>query len=134
MNIMDLTPSSNKDEVTFSLKETDEARESTVKLGKLDIFPFDIHDTLNRLRMSAPLNVHEFLEIFKFVDDIARVMTYEKKIQNAKIDYTNLKRTFESIVSLKRIKDLIVKVIDFDYKTIRNYKASSWDGHEIKTK
>lgn len=29
---------------------------------------------------------------------------------------------------------LDVKVIDFDYKTIRNYKASSWDRHEIKTK
>ena len=75
MNIMDLAPSCNKDEVAFVLKETDEARESTVKLGKLDIFPFDIHDTLNRLRMSAPLNVYEFLEILKFVDDIARVMT-----------------------------------------------------------
>lgn len=29
---------------------------------------------------------------------------------------------------------LNVKVINFDYKTIRNYKASWWDGHEIKTK
>lgn len=29
---------------------------------------------------------------------------------------------------------LNVKVINFEYKTIRNYKASFWDGHEIKTK
>lgn len=29
---------------------------------------------------------------------------------------------------------LNVKVINFDYKTIRNYKASGWDGHEIKKK
>jgi len=27
---------------------------------------------------------------------------------------------------------LNVKVINFDYKTIRTYKASWWDGHEIK--
>lgn len=27
---------------------------------------------------------------------------------------------------------LNIKVINFDYKTIRNYKASCWDGHEIK--
>lgn len=29
---------------------------------------------------------------------------------------------------------LNVKVINFEYKIIRNYKASWWDGHEIKTK
>ena len=29
---------------------------------------------------------------------------------------------------------LNVKVTDFDYKTIRTFKASKWDGHEIKTK
>ena len=29
---------------------------------------------------------------------------------------------------------LNVKVINFDYKPIRTYKASWWDGHEIKTK
>ena len=29
---------------------------------------------------------------------------------------------------------LNVKVINFDYKTIRNYKAYGLDGHEIKTK
>ena len=29
---------------------------------------------------------------------------------------------------------LNVKVTDFDYKTIRTYTASKWDGHEIKIK
>lgn len=29
---------------------------------------------------------------------------------------------------------LNVKVINFDYKVIRTYEASSWDGHEIKKK
>lgn len=29
---------------------------------------------------------------------------------------------------------LNVKVTDFNYKTIRTFKASRWNGHEIKTK
>ena len=29
---------------------------------------------------------------------------------------------------------LTVKVTNFEYKVVRNYKASGWDGHEIKTK
>lgn len=29
---------------------------------------------------------------------------------------------------------LNVKVTDFNYKEIRTFKASKWDGHEIKTK
>ena len=29
---------------------------------------------------------------------------------------------------------LNVKVTNFDYKVIRTYKASKWDGHELKSK
>lgn len=29
---------------------------------------------------------------------------------------------------------LDVKVTNFDYKVIRSYKASKWDGHELKSK
>jgi hypothetical protein len=29
---------------------------------------------------------------------------------------------------------LTVKVTNFEYKVVRNYKASGWNGHEIKTK
>ena len=29
---------------------------------------------------------------------------------------------------------LTVKVLNFEYKKVRDYKASGWDGHEIKTK
>lgn len=29
---------------------------------------------------------------------------------------------------------LYVKVTEFDYKIVRSYKASKWDGHELKSK
>lgn len=29
---------------------------------------------------------------------------------------------------------LDVKVTEFDYKIVRSYKASKWDGHELKSK
>ena len=104
----------DKDEIYNALKETDEMRLSIIKLGKFDLIEFNLIDILKRIKSLAPLSIMEIFEVLKLIDNVSRATLYYKKIQGLGIECGTLGQTFETLISLKEIKDEIRKVLDDD--------------------
>ena len=120
-DLIDLVePSRDKKEVERLLLEVEHARASVIKIGRLDVFEMNVKDTIERLRVSAPLSISEIFEVLNLCDNVQRVLTYITKVQNIQIEYSELKKTFDRFVSLKNIKDMIYKVIDSDGNVLDN--------------
>ena len=115
-----IEPSRDKKEVERLLLEVEHARSSVIKIGRLDVFEMNVKDTIERLRVSAPLSISEIFEVLNLCDNVQRVLTYITKVQNIQIEYSELKKTFDRFVSLKSIKDMIYKVIDSDGNVLDN--------------
>ena len=113
-DILSIEPMTDKDLIIKTLKEVDEARELTIKLGKLDLSYFKFSEVLNRIRLNAPLSIPEFYEVLHLCENIARLQVYTKKIQSLEIDTSVLDESFSAVMSLKTIRDSINKILDND--------------------
>ena len=113
-DVLLIEPMTDKDLIFKALKEVDEARELTIKLGRIDLSYFKFREVLNRIRLSAPLSINEFYEVLHLCDNVGRLLVYYKKLEGTGIDHKTLNESFSSIVSLKLIRDSINKVLDND--------------------
>ncbi len=109
-----LIPSTDFQEVKNNFEETEEAKELILRLGKLEIEFFDVKETIKRLKISATMNVQEFLEIIKLIDNTSRIVVYFKKAKSLEINNERLNVYTNSISDLKDIKKDIQSIIDFD--------------------
>lgn len=109
-----LSPSTDFQEVKKNLEETEEAKESILRLGKLEIEFFDAEETIKRLKISATINAQEFLEIVKLIDNGSQIAVYSKKAKALEIKNERLDVYTSSISDLKDVKKDIQNIIDFD--------------------
>ena len=110
--IKKIEPSSDKDEVLRLLKETDEMKEAIIRFGLTDIDPFVFKESLERLRLGAPIQVNEFLELLKLILNSSRIQIYYKKWETAGISLVVLNESIGKMVSLETLKEAIYDVMD----------------------
>lgn len=113
-DILLIEPDTDKDAILKSLKEVEEARQLTIKLGRLDLSYFKFNEIINRIRLNAPLSINEFYEVLHLCDNVGRLQVYSKKLPSTEIDYSVLNESLSAVESLKLIRDSINRVLDND--------------------
>ena len=113
-NFLALTPSTDKDLIISRLNEADDALNIIYRYGPLEIYPFELENVIDRLRISAPLSIGEFLEINKLIMDSSIVNSYFKGSDVLKDEFPHLIKHTSNLRNLKPIRDLIESVLDFE--------------------
>ena len=113
-NILNLKPSTDKDLILDTLNEVYEIRNLIFRLSSIEYLPFNLDTTIDRIRISAPLNIFEFLEINKLIYDVNRTFNYFTTAPNIELEITHISKYINELVSLKPSKDLIDSVFDFE--------------------
>ncbi|MBR4236815.1 endonuclease MutS2 [bacterium] len=119
-NILNLKPSTDKDFILSYLDEVYEIKNIIYRLSSIDYQPFDLDITIDRLRISAPLNQNEFMEINKLIYDVNRTFSYFSQTSNVSLETTSISKYINELVKLKEAKDLIDYVFDFEGNIMDN--------------
>lgn len=115
-----LLPSNNKKEVEIHLKETDEAKVCLERLGSPMISYFSFDEINERIRIGAPINAKEFIEVLKLIDNAQRLRTYFKKAESIEIDTIKLREIYNPLSPLLDLKNEILKTIDNEGNILDN--------------
>ena len=122
--IMELSPTVDEDIIVNSLRETYEAKNACLRLGLIELMPYDLTFTLDRIRINSMINANEFKEIISLIYNVNKFISYLKKCENLGVELEYLNRYYGALDSLDPLKELIDNVFD-DELNIKDTASSN---------